>query len=383
MLTPLRDGMNLIAKEYVATKQKRNGVLIISEMAGVADELPEATRVNPHNKEGIAKALEKALKLASGEQKRRLRAMQSRLSKYTVGRWAEDFVEQLSKASAKQPFRDLDMLSGEIKTEFLEKYTKSSHRLLLFDYDGTLTNFVSNPRHNAATPTPELLAILEKLSASPNNHIVIASGRSMHTLQSWFGDLPVVLAAEHGGWIGEDGLWKSGFDARQNWKPPVMEILETITERTPGSLIEEKKFSLAWHYRNVPPELAYVRKTGMKHDLDKLLTDTEIEVYEGNKVLEIKPKSVTKEVAVSRMLKRTRTKYDFILAIGDDYTDEDMFHALPANAYTVKVGLAPSLAKYHLGSVEDVLNLIDELGNLHYVQDTATVGQTKEDSTSA
>ena len=359
LVTPLRDGMNLVAKEYIASKQGRSGVLIISEMAGVADELPEATRVNPHDRDGIVRALEAALKMTPTEQRRRLAIMQNRLSQYTVERWAEDFIEQLSKAKSRRSVHDLDLLTTQITNDITAKYKGAKKRLLMLDYDGTLTNFVSDIRPLSSKPSSKLLRILKKLSHTPGNEVMIVSGRPKRALESWFSKLPISLVAEHGAWIKDHGKWTARSDFAADWKEPVLPLLEAITERTPGAFIENKHFSLVWHYRNVTPELAYVRKASLKHDVEKKLHDSDIEIFQGNKILEFKPSFITKGATAKQKL--SEGGYDFILAIGDDYTDEDMFAALPVGAYTVKVGLSNSNARYHLSSVDQVHAFIAKL----------------------
>lgn len=359
LVTPLRDGMNLVAKEYIASKQARNGVLVISEMAGVADELPEATRVNPNDREGIVRALEAALKMPPAEQRRRLTAMQSRLSRYTVGRWAHDFIEQLSKAKERRSAHDLNLLEPHIIDEIIAKYTTSKKRLLMLDYDGTLINFVSDIRPFSSKPSNKLLRILKKLSHTAGSEVMMVSGRPKKALESWFNKLPIGLIAEHGAWVKDHGKWTARSDYPADWKDAILPILEAFTERTPGALIERKNFSLVWHYRNVTPELAYVRKASLKHEVEKQLRDSEIEVFQGNKILEFKPRFITKGAAAKAKL--AEGAYDFVLAIGDDYTDEDLFAALPVNAYSIKVGLSSSNAKYHVTSVEQVHAFLSKL----------------------
>ncbi|GAC1371748.1 MAG: bifunctional alpha,alpha-trehalose-phosphate synthase (UDP-forming)/trehalose-phosphatase [Candidatus Saccharimonadales bacterium] len=359
LITPIRDGMNLVAKEYIATKLKRGGVLIISEMAGVADELPEALRVNPSDRPGIASAIETALKMPAAEQRRRLSAMQHRLSVYSVQRWAEDFIEQLSAAKTRRTVYDLRLVDEDITREIIELYKSSKNRLLMFDYDGTLTNFVSDIDPNSAKPSQPLMRLLKKLSAVPENDVTIISGRPRLALDSWFAKLPVKLAAEHGAWLKEGNTWTATAELADDWKKPLLDILITTTERTPGSLLEGKHFSLVWHYRNVTPELAYVRKATLKHDCEKILRDSDIEIFQGNKILEFKPRGITKG-AVAKTLMGSEN-HDFILAIGDDYTDEDLFAALPPHAITIKVGLNDSDARYHVTSVEQVKKLLARL----------------------
>jgi trehalose 6-phosphate synthase/phosphatase len=203
------------------------------------------------------------------------------------------------------------------------------------------------------------MALLGKLAATPGTDVTIISGRPRRALDAWFSALPLKLAAEHGAWVKENGQWTATAAQRSDWKQPILDILIAATERTPGSLLEGKNFSLVWHYRNVTPELAYVRKSALKHDTEKLLQDSNIQIFQGNKILEFKPADITKG-ALARALTDT-ADHDFILAIGDDYTDEDLFNALPEGAVTIKVGLDDSGARYHVASVADVHKLLARL----------------------
>jgi trehalose 6-phosphate synthase/phosphatase len=124
-------------------------------------------------------------------------------------------------------------------------------------------------------------------------------------------------------------------------------------------MIEEKDHTLVWHYRNVTPDLAYVRNTKLRHDLKAALAGTDVGVYEGHKVIEIKPRNVSKAIAAQTLL--ADTPYDFVLAIGDDFTDEEMFAALPEFAYTIKVGQGESRARSFLPGPTQVVKLLAEL----------------------
>jgi trehalose 6-phosphate synthase/phosphatase len=287
--------------------------------------------------------------------------MQNRLSHYTIARWAQDFIEQLSRAKTRRYAHDLNIVTPEITKTILTKYKNAHKRLLMLDYDGTLTNFVSDIRPLSSKPTSKLMRILKKLLHTPGNELMIISGRPKRALESWFNKLPLTLVAEHGAWIRDKGKWTPRSNFPSDWKEPFKPILVAAAERTPGALVEDKNFSLVWHYRNVTPELAYIRKASIKHDVEKLLRDSEIEVFEGNKILEFKPRFITKGATAKQKL--SEGDYDFILAIGDDYTDEELFSALPVGAYTLKVGLESSNARYHFTTVEQALSFIAQLAN--------------------
>jgi trehalose 6-phosphate synthase/phosphatase len=359
LITPLRDGMNLVAKEFVAVKQKTPGVLIISEMTGVVDELPEATKVNPNDKAAMIRAIERAMTMPVVQQRRRMRIMQARLSKYTVKRWAEDFLEQLRDARSRRSKHLVPPLSRRDNEQLVQDFQAAKSRLILLDYDGTLTDFVASPDPDQARPTPRVRQILTKLASAPNTRVAILSGRSRGALSSWFSRLPLTLSAEHGAWLHQDGAWSTQLTDAVEWKTGVWPVLLATAERTPGSMIEEKDHTLVWHYRNVTPDLAYVRNTKLRHDLKAALAGTDVGVYEGHKVIEIKPRNVSKAIAAQTLL--ADTPYDFVLAIGDDFTDEEMFAALPEFAYTIKVGQGESRARSFLPGPTQVVKLLAEL----------------------
>lgn len=359
LVTPLRDGMNLIAKEYVASKPGRKGVLILSEMAGAASELPEATLVNPNHTEEVTNAIFEALNMPVAEQKRRMRAMQSRLSKYTAQRWADDFLNQLEIFKKQQAERTKGKLTAAGKEQILKSYKSAHKRLFLLDYDGTLANFVSSPSAAKARPSKQLLAILKKLSDKPQNKVYIISGRPKQVLEQWFKGVKISLAAEHGSWIKEADNWKRRGKHNTRWKDSLVPILQSYEERTPGAVVEYKDNAVVWHYRNVAHELAFVRNTELRHELRQVLNGTDIGLYDGNKIIEVKPLDVHKGTVAGQFA--ANNDYSFILAAGDDYTDEDMFEALPKGAFTLKVGLGDTGARMRLTSVEETVKLLSEI----------------------
>jgi trehalose 6-phosphate synthase/phosphatase len=358
LVTPLRDGMNLVAKEYVATHHNKPGVLVLSEMAGAASELTNAIQVNPYNRSMVSSAIKQALEMPVKEQKTRMRAMQKRISTYTIAKWAEDFISQLTDSGNINPHaKYADSVTRE---KIKQEYMVAKKRLIFLDYDGTLQSFVSSPHAADARPTKQVKSVLKKLSKDPANNIIIVSGRPKKIIDSFFRGLGLGMIAEHGAWISKIGRWvKLGGDSKQ-WKKAVKSMLEEYTTRTPGAEIEEKDFSLVWHYRNVLPDLAYVRSKELKADLSKLLKDSELDVYQGQKVLDIKPHSLHKGAQVAEILNEDR--WDFIMAIGDDYTDEDMFRVLPRRAFSFHVGDNHATdARFQLNTVEEVVAMLEDL----------------------
>ena len=358
MITPYRDGMNLIAKEFIASKADSKGVLILSEMAGAAEELGEALIVNPNNREAIAEALREALLMTDEEQIERNKVMQQRLQRYSVKRWAMDFVDSLMQVKKLQQDLSTKRLTDEIKIKLLDVYSKSNARLILLDYDGTLVHFAEKPEK--AKPAEELLNLLTSLVHNVKNEIVIISGRNRETLDRWFGHLDIGLVAEHGVWIKERSKeWGTIEPLENDWKTEILPVLEVYVDRTPGSFIEEKEFSLVWHYRNCDAELAAVRAKEVKDVLLNLTANLNIGVMEGNKVIEIKNTNINKGRAALKWI--SKKQWDFILAIGDDLTDEDIFAVLPDTQYSIKVGLGSSRAKFYMESVDKVKALLKSI----------------------
>ena len=357
VVTPLRDGMNLMAKEFLATKEDGRGVLILSEMAGASMELGEAVIINPFDEDGIVQAIETALAMPEQEQIERNREMQHRLQRYHVRRWAEDFLQRLTTVRKRQNDLEARILSRNLRFRLIREYQSSDRRLILLDYDGTLVPFAARPEK--AAPDSELTTIMRNLTAIPENEVVIISGRDKETLERWFGGFDVGLIAEHGIWIRErGGSWEVIEALNDDWKEEVLPILERFVERTPGTFVEIKHYSLVWHYRKADPDLGATRAIELKATLIDFTANRGIDILEGNKVIEVKNASINKGRAAHHWI--SRADWDFILALGDDWTDEYLFEALPASAYSIKVGLEASKARFSMVSLDQVRHLLSE-----------------------
>ncbi len=362
LVTPLRDGMNLVAKEYLAAHPDGTGVLILSETAGAAEELGEALIVNPHDTEQISKALLHALTMSESEQVARNSPMLARLRRYDVVRWAEDFLGELEPeiAPAKQQVQvRLDKAGIEL---LLQAYRSTHQRLLLLDYDGTMVPFATRPEQ--AAPDEELITLLRRLVEDKKNTVVIISGRDRETLQDWLGGIGASLVAEHGAQIrrAADTKWSvQTTEDADGWKTELRPLLELYVDRTPGSMLEEKTASMAWHYRRAEPELGDLRSKQLMENLEGVIANTPLVIMQGSKVVEVKESGIGKGRAARRWLD-SDTIYDFILATGDDVTDEEMFEVMPDGAWSIRIGVdRRSAAKYSLRGTSAFRRLLHSL----------------------
>jgi trehalose 6-phosphate synthase/phosphatase len=361
-VSPLRDGMNLVAKEYVACKKDADGVLVLSEFAGAAEEMGEALQVNPNDEERTARAVETALKLDPAEARRRMAALRDRVRSKNVFAWSESFLNALQAAAADRGDSASDRPPAADTSAILSAWRAAPKRLLLLDYDGTLVGFYGRPED--AAPGPGLVETLTALTSDPRNAVLIISGRTRADLERWVGGVPGLwIAAEHGAL-----LRRAGSD---EWQPlrggdprPMLErvrpVLQHFVDRTPGSFIENKEFSLVWHYRQSESRFSDWLGQELVAMLEDMLAETELRAIRGKKIVEIRPGWLHKGAVATRFVELAGAA-EFQLAAGDDRTDEDMFESLDDRALTIHVGPGRSRARFAVGGPDDVLALLRQM----------------------
>jgi trehalose 6-phosphate synthase/phosphatase len=358
LVTPMRDGMNLVCKEYVASRTNNKGVLILSEMAGAAQELVDALIVNPNNIGEIYRAIIEALTMPEQEQQRRMKQMRAVVDKFNIRHWVKIYMDRLKEVKQLQESMRTKLISTGIRQRIENKYLQSNKRIIFLDYDGTLVGF--NANINLASPDADLYETLENLCSDPANKIVLVSGRSHESLEEWFGNTALDIIAEHGAWQKKHSSeWTKMPGLTDAWKQEVYPVLETFTDRTPGSFIEVKSYSLVWHYRKVEQGLGELRANELMSNLRYLLADKGLQLLPGNKVIEIKNIEINKGKAALSWLEEHH--YDFIMAFGDDHTDEDTFKALPEDSITIKINSNISAAKYYLRDFRETRQLLKSL----------------------
>jgi trehalose 6-phosphate synthase/phosphatase len=320
-------------------------------MAGAASELTEALIVNPNNLDEVYQTILKALEMPLEQQKRRMQALWATVNKFDIHHWVKIFMNDLKVVKAKQSTNAAKKINSYNTAEILAQYELSYQRVFFLDYDGTLVGF--NNDIDLAYPDASLYELVEKLVADPRNKVVIISGRKHETLEKWFGAFKVDLIAEHGAWKQIDNKnWEVIPELNADWKESVKSMLEAYSDRTPGSFIEDKSYSLAWHYRTTDHNLGEVRAGELITNLSYLTRELGLQILQGDKVLEIRNAEVNKGKAAVEYI--SQNPCDFIIAIGDDHTDEDIFMQLPETAVTIKVGSKLSAAQYFLQNVNGV-----------------------------
>ncbi len=363
-ISPLRDGMNLVAKEYVACRKDRDGVLILSEFAGAAEEMGEALLVNPYDENRAGAVVATALAMPPAERQRRMAALAEGVARNNVFAWSEQFLSLLRHAAMTRGDSPTDYPAPLDVACLLEHYRNAHRRLLFLDYDGTLVGFHHRPEE--AAPSTELLQVLKSLTASAENSVMILSGRTSADLDRWFGEVPGLwMGAEHGALLrrGASTQWeplRSGYS--RDWVERVRPVLQHFVDRTRGSFIEEKEYSLVWHYRMGESRFGDWLAQELVAMLEDMLAETELRATRGQKIVEVRPGWLHKGSVVQRMLELCGPA-GFQLALGDDRTDEDLFAALDGSAWTVHVGPGRSRARFALPGPAEVLPILGQLSH--------------------
>lgn len=348
-----RDGMNLVALEYMASQDSKNpGSVVLSEFTGASSVLSAAIRINPWNAHSTADALHEALQLSHKERVQRYKDAIHFLEGYTSQDWASSFMANLSEVRVSARNAPALFLEDEVSTlatkEFIQK-VKEKNVVLFLDFDGTLTPIEDHPEQ--VTLSPEVKELLLKLSQKPNLDLVIVSGRNKKYLTEQFKDLDIYLVSEHGAnyYNHKVKRWRTLIHSNViSWIEPAKMIMNDYTKRVPLSFIEKKEASLVWHYRMSPAQFANYQARKLADELDSGLSHLPAKIYLGKKNVEVKALEANKGDFVSWFLETHSDKEFVAVAVGDDVTDEDMFNTLKKKGLTIKVGPEDTQAQYRI-----------------------------------
>lgn len=411
IVTAVRDGLNLIPYEYTVCRHgsrdevnsaleedsHKQSALIISEFIGCSPSLSGAIRVNPWNIDSVAEAMHTALTLAGTEKEMRHEKHYKYVSTHDIAHWVRSFMGDLHKTCKNHAQRRcwgigfgfgfrivaLDPGFRKLSLEHITSaYRRTKNRLILLDYDGTMVPCNSIDK----TPSLEVTSVVNSLCADPDNRVFIVSGRSRDVLQDWFSPCKKLgLSAEHGyfnRWQ-QDKEWISSICISDfGWKEVVYPVLKRYTESTDGSSIEVKESALVWHYQDADPDFGSWQARELQDHLESMLVNKPVVVKSGHYIVEVKPQGVSKgkvaEEVLLSLVKEGKPP-EFVLCVGDDRSDEDMFESIAAamegfpqtplaEVFACTVGQKPSKAKYYLEDTVEVLKMLQGLSTPSLLQ---------------
>jgi trehalose 6-phosphate synthase/phosphatase len=347
LVTPLVDGMNLVAKEYVACQRDKAGVLILSEFAGAAEDLFNATIVNPYDAQSVADAIGESLATPPEEAARLMRPMRDRVMRFDATRWANWLLDDL-RAIKPPPPPNVER-AAQASRRISETLARGGKIAMFLDYDGTLREIERSPE--AARPNAPTRALLDDLQDNPQLDVTIISGRTPDDLESFLGTYDFGLVAEHGATIRRPHQrhWERlDRNLSYAWINDVLPVFQLYERSTPGSFIERKRTSLVWHYRRTDPQFGLRRARALVAELATLIANLPLKVRHGKKVVEITSTEVNKGAAMLHVLEELNPS--LVLCAGDDVTDEDMYQSDVRNLISIYVGSADTRAAISLAS---------------------------------
>jgi len=358
LVTPLIDGMNLVAKEFAACREDAHGVLILSEFTGAAAELGEAVMVNPYDIDGMVEALRQALDMPPDEQQRRMAPMRDYVRQHDSAHWARAFLKDIRAC----PPRETKTGGRALESLIASRFATPRRKACFLDYDGTLREFTAKP--GDASPTQRLRRLLRRLGGIPSVDLYIISGRSRTQLDKWFQGLPCTLVAEHGvaSRGPDDPAWTVFFEEPiLEWKAEVLEVVREFAQTTPGSEVEEKDTAVVWHYRRCDPEFGMWKARELQSMLQEMASNLPVSVKGGSKNVEVGTIYADNGEALARLI--DGKPYDVVLVAGDDVMDESMFQLQDNRMLCVKVGRGPTTAAHRVANVRAFLDLLTTAAN--------------------
>lgn len=355
LVTPLRDGMNLVAKEYVTCQVGEPGVLVLSRLAGAAETMQEALRVNPYNTDQVASALHQALIMDVTERTARMRALQRRERRDTVHEWVGNFLR-----TAHAPLESIRPLGTDDFARWLGRFCEGQHLALFLDYDGTLARIVQHP--SQARIEPSMREALLACARRDDTELAIVSGRALHDVRPLIEVPGALLVGNHGLEIEGPGVAPFTHPDLQHFAKRLEELAQELRVRCePGTWLEEKGASLTFHYRGAEPAL-HVR---IAERVREVVRRAGFQARDAICAVEARPPTGwDKGHAVLHVLRARHgpawSENVRVIYVGDDETDEDAFRALSGLGITFRVGHAErtTLASHRLPNVDAVETLL-------------------------
>eukprot|EP01080_Neovahlkampfia_damariscottae_P005706 gene5706-9526_t len=387
IVSSVRDGMNLVACEYVVCQNERKnlggddqGVLILSEFAGASRSLAGSVIINPWDEDGVAAKIEHCLfQMSTTEKLERHKQNFEIVSTNSVKKWASTFMSEFEKScdTSREVYHEISILPKLSVDIMRENMNNSKKRSFILDYDGTLVDITNHPRF--AFPKKELIEILKKIVSNDKNDVTILTGRTKEPMELFLEEVKndIRICTEHGMLTKDQNskdwysLYENGSDMK--WKDILKPVLDHFSQRTPGSFVEDNTNSLVFHYRNVEPEYGKYQANELILHIEHTFGSLPVDIISGKKIIEFRSLGVSKGHATEKLI--SKLKPDFVLVVGDDKTDEETFEAL--NNLQAKTtdfksisavvgnpkGNITSRAHYRLASPADLLDILKQIAD--------------------
>ncbi|CAM8979616.1 unnamed protein product [Rhodiola kirilowii] len=404
VVNAVRDGMNLTPYEYIVCRQGTNqsssessapkkSMLVVSEFIGCSPSLSGAIRVNPWNIEATAEGMNEAISMSDAEKELRHEKHYKYVSTHDVGYWSKSFFQDMER-SCKDHFRRrcwgiglgfgfrvvaLDPNFRKLSTDAIaSSYLRAKSRAILLDYDGTVMPQASIDKK----PSQEVISIINTLCDDPKNVVFVVSGRGRDSLGKWFTPCNKLgIAAEHGyfmRWSDNDEWETCGDNSDFGFMQMTEPIMNLYMEATDGSYIEKKESALVWHHQDADLGFGSSQAKELLDHLESVLANEPVAVKRGQFIVEVKPQGVTKGSVAQKIFNSmagSGRQADFVLCIGDDRSDEDMFEIIGSamksgilssntSVYACTVGQKPSKAKYYVDDTTEVINVLEALAEV-------------------
>jgi len=360
LVTSLRDGLNLVSKEYVACRTKNNGVLILSEMAGAAEELTYALKIHPYDIKQMVVAIAYALEMEKNEENARMTALKKKVFGYTVFDWLDTIFQEVFCMYEELKYSFEQNLSSELAERLMIRFKNADSRYILLDYDGCIREL--EPYPEMASPGNDILELLCSLQSVPNTQVLLVSGRSRKDMDLWFADCGITLIAEHGAWFKDnESGWTPLTENRVHDNRALITIVEKYALVLEGSFLEEKTSGVCLHFKMCFQDQLTETINKLENEVEDHITKNNLpyRYKKTNELLEIHFSDCDKGQAIQKFV--SFSKNAFILAAGDDDTDEDMFAALPKNAFTLKIGKKNTKAKIRVQNVGRFIEFLNHI----------------------
>lgn len=355
LTTPLRDGLNLVCKEYVACHPDGNGALILSEFAGAAEEMGEAIIVNPYDIGGTANAIAAALRMTPDEKRRRMLPLYRRIMESDNQTWAKSFIEVLNDAVAQRISSQSRVVDREVFMEIMEQVRRASSTLVCVDFDALVHS--ARQSVNREELIQRLMNQLEAAGRWKNGMVILLSGQSVDVCTTTFANLHVWVVAEYGAFVRhpETLAWSPLLpvaDPTQAYEEAIT-TLQAQARRVPRSFVDRRQSTTLWDISQTRSNFAVALAREMAHSLDTMLAHEPTFCRLTRSGLELRNTNINFGLAAEAMAERCEIDDNaIVITLGDSRTDEKLFQVLPQKNISINIGTRSRVARHSIRDSE-------------------------------